>query len=191
MDEIKEAKNTQLNETPGKSANQFLIQADVEVLYAPLTIGLTRRVTTTESGVQKTETTFLIAPTKDKKAERKSLTDMITDINKMIQDFSGTPGDFDEAAVRAQLGSFASLTDNILIELSQVYLLSQSVTEGEKKEPTRWEYAFEFKVVNGATDSGTISFLSLKSFTLAFWNTTNPEVLSQMGINSLDAYLQA
>jgi len=128
---------------------------------------------------------ILVLPTDDPKGGMK-LTEIIAEVNNMINKFTGSETKVSEEDIKNTLKEFGlSSFEAIRIELRQVFFYYETATKN-------LEYALAIRITDDIKPGEELSKLfTVKSLSFSIWSTKRKKILDRMQLGEISALLSA
>ncbi|MDR9857193.1 hypothetical protein RJP21_26705 [Paenibacillus sp. VCA1] len=132
------------------------------------------------------KTKILVMPT-DPEPQSMSLTELITEINNIIQSFGGGQK-VTEERMKATLDSMGLKTiADISVQIRQLFIYVDTSSIKENSKPC--EYAFNFVILNPVNPDESLKLFNIKSLGLAVYNTDRKKIIERMQLENIDELL--
>lgn len=132
------------------------------------------------------KTKILVMPT-DPEAQSMTLTELVTEINNIIQSF-GDGQKVNEESMKSTLESLGlkNLAD-IQVQIRQLFVYVDSSSIQANSKPC--EYAFNFVILNPVHPDESLKLFNIKSLGIAVYNTNRQKIIERMQLEDINQLL--
>ncbi|CAH1199334.1 MULTISPECIES: hypothetical protein [Paenibacillus] len=132
------------------------------------------------------KTKILVMPT-DPEAQSMTLTELVTEINNIIQSFGGGQK-VNEESMKSTLESLGlkNLAD-IQVQIRQLFVYVDSSSIQANSKPC--EYAFNFVILNPVHPDESLKLFNIKSLGIAVYNTNRQKIIERMQLEDINQLL--
>lgn len=166
--------------------NNVLAFVDLTILKCSLKGVYQYQVIKGQNGEDEKKTKILIMPT-DPEAQSMTLTELVTEINNIIQSFGGGQK-VNEESMKSTLESLGlkNLAD-IQVQIRQLFVYVDSSSIQANSKPC--EYAFNFVILNPVHPDESLKLFNIKSLGIAVYNTNRQKIIERMQLEDINQLL--
>lgn len=124
---------------------------------------------------------FLLAPEDTERPPEVGVGDLVKEFNELLNKVTGKSGGLDEKDINEKVKGIGSF-DKLSICLACAYFKIKKYKDASKENEI--EYAFRLDITSKVTQDNPI--FEFKSLSIALLNTTDPQILKKMGMDSFE-----
>lgn len=166
--------------------NNVLAFVDLTILNCNLKGVYQYQVIKGQNGEDEKKTKILVMPT-DPEAQSMTLTELVTEINNIIESFGGGQK-VTEESMKSTLESLGlkNLAD-IQVQIRQLFVYVDSSSIKANSKPC--EYAFNFVILNPVHPDESLKLFNIKSLGIAVYNTNRQKIIERMQLEDINQLL--
>lgn len=179
--------NEMMLNDPNGLENNVLAFVDLTLLNCKLKGVYQYQVLDPSKADSEKRTRILVIPT-DPEPQGMRLTELITEVNKIITDFGGGQP-VTEEDMKATLTSMGlDVFNDIEIQMRQLFIYVDKSTIAANTKP--FEYALNFVILNPVKPNESLKIFHIDSLGLAVYNTKRPKIIERMKLENIDELLK-